>query len=164
MRTNFWAKMLSLVAIAGLVFTSCKDTTGEENNGKLEPAVTEVTLTAKGVGTDGKKATISVVTSSTIHVTDDAEWLEASLVGSKMVRLTAEENANPAERVAVVTLTNDENLKATIKVTQMGFEANLLLDADYEANPVQIAAEGNVDAPVAITVSTNIPRLYRSRC
>ncbi|MBQ8863734.1 MAG: BACON domain-containing protein [Rikenellaceae bacterium] len=156
MRTNFWAKMLSLVAIAGLVFTSCKDTP-VENNGKLEPAVTEVTLTAKGVGTDGKKATISVVTSSTIHVTDDAEWLEASLVGSKMVRLTADENANPAERVAVVTLTNDENLKATIKVTQMGFEANLLLDADYEANPVQIAAEGNVDAPVAITVSTNIP-------
>ncbi|MBP3425380.1 MAG: BACON domain-containing protein [Rikenellaceae bacterium] len=156
MRTKIWAKMLSLVAILFAVsFTSCTPEEGGESKGSLTVDKTEVNLTADGKGADGKAVAVTVSSTSDISVVAD-EWIEAKKLNNARVTIAAAKNTSADARTGKVTITNAENLKAEVTVSQLGFAANLVLDADYEANPVVIAAAGNEETPVSLNVNSNV--------
>ena len=157
MRTKFWAKVLSMVTIAAMVFTSCNNTDEPTAKGSLTVNPTEVSLNADGKSTaNNKTVSVSVNSTSDYSIVSADEWIVAKKLNATRLTIEAEKNNNADARTGSVVLKNAENVEATIAVSQLGFAANLVLDADYEANPIVIAAEGNEETPKTITVNSNV--------
>ena len=157
MRTKFWAKVLSMVTIAAMVFTSCGPQEPAEAKGSLTTNPTEVSLNADGKATSNNKTvSVSVTSTSDYSIVSADEWIVAKKLNATRLTIEAEKNNNADARTGSVVLKNAENVEATIAVSQLGFAANLVLDADYEANPIVIAAEGNEETPKTITVNSNV--------
>lgn len=157
MRTKFWAKVLSMVTIAAMVFTSCGHEDTPEAKGSLTVNPTEVSLNADGKSTaNNKTVSVSVNSTSDYSIVSADEWIVAKKLNATRLTIEAEKNNNADARTGSVVLKNAENVEATIAVSQLGFAANLVLDADYEANPIVIAAEGNEETPKTITVNSNV--------
>ena len=156
MRTKFWAKVLSMVTIVATVFASCEKPV-DGPNGSLTVNPTEVSLNADGKSTaNNKTVSVSVNSTSDYSIVSHDEWIVAKKLNATRLTIEAEKNNNADARTGSVVLKNAENVEATIAVSQLGFAANLVLDADYEANPIVIAAEGNEETPKTITVNSNV--------
>ncbi len=156
MRTKFWAKVLSMVTIVATMFASCEQPE-EQPKGSLTTNPTEVSLNADGKSTaNNKTVSVSVNSTSDYSIVSADEWIVAKKLNATRLTIEAEKNNNADARTGSVVLKNAENVEATIAVSQLGFAANLVLDADYEANPIVIAAEGNEETPKTITVNSNV--------
>lgn len=141
MRTSIirvWKGIVACTAlVATLSFTGCKKT-ADTDKGSLVLSQTELSMPA-----DGATKPISLQTTSTANATVEAAaktWLSCTVSG-KLMKVTATKN-DGSVRTGVITVINEENITATLKVTQLGFDASLTMDADYSANPVQVEAAG----------------------
>ena len=153
MRTKIWAKVLSMVTIAAMVFTSCGPQEPTEAKGSLTVNPTEVSLNADGKSTTNNKAvSVTVTSTSEYSIVSASEWIVAKALNKTRLSIEAEKNNQPDARTGEVVLKNAENVEAKITVTQVGFEATLVVSTET----VEVEANGNEEAPVTVTVTSNL--------
>lgn len=145
-----WTGLLTLVAfVATLSFSGCAVKDDKGNTSEVKLAQTEISMPA-----EGKTIPVAVSSTSKIHAVvseEGAGWLTV-VATDKLLKVTATENKGQV-RMASVAVLNEENATALLKVTQLGFDAALQLDADYEATPIEVDAAGK---SIALNVYTNL--------
>lgn len=154
MRTKIWAKVLSMVTIAAMVFSSCTPEGGEQTKATLTVNPTEVSLNADGKSTTNNRAVSVTVTSSTsdYSIASADEWITAKYISKARLSIEASKNNSAEPRTGTVVLKNTENAEATITVSQVGFAAAL----EVSTEAVAIEANGNEEQPFTVTVTTNL--------
>ncbi|MBO7169428.1 MAG: BACON domain-containing protein, partial [Rikenellaceae bacterium] len=153
MRTKFWAKVLSMVTIAAMVFSSCTETGPEETKGSLTVNPTEVSLNADGKSvTNNKAVSVTVTSTSEYSIVSASEWINAKALNKTRLTIEAEKNNQADARTGEVVLKNAENVEAKITVSQLGFAAAL----EVSTATVEVEANGNEEKPATVTVTSNL--------
>ena len=153
MRTKFWAKVLSMVTIAAMVFTSCGPQEEPEAKGSLTVNPTEVSLNADGKSvTNNKAVSVTVTSTSEYSIVSASEWINAKALNKTRLTIEAEKNNQADARTGEVVLKNAENVEAKITVSQLGFAAAL----EVSTTTVEVEANGNEEKPVTVTVTSNL--------